>query len=398
MRWLDLRWWPALAARLQHEYRSILRYAAYLLPLSLLLTLFVSFFGDWQALVKKTAVQLDTDSSWLMLTRGAGGGAEASPQDVFKALRLRHADQLRSSAFAFRQSAVAHPAGEKPVKVDLITADEVWFDILGLQIAEGRGFNARDRLAQQVACLLSEDASLLWFRDAQAVGQALQVDGRWCRVEGVLASYKPDIASEFGTRFSHVVFLPRSPNRPVTWSHDLSLLFEVEIAQLRAFRKQLIISLHTQWPDLGGWQLHAPVEQRIAQRDRLAQYLWIVGLLCILVAGPTLWALFRYFRAMEVRNPVETSVRLQLGATLTELRWLRVPIAIVISGLSSAAVVLCLGWLSLLDTLWTGLWWRPDLDVIRLVVLAVLATTLFTAAVSILGLRQQESDFWPESD
>lgn len=395
---LDFRWWPALTVRLQQERRAILRYACYLLPLSLLLTLFVSFLGDWRVLVADSSAQRGTDRSWLMLTRAAGPGIGSKPLEVFEGLKQRHADQLRASSFAFREAAFVHPAGAEPFKMDLITADELWFQILGLQIGEGRGFNARDRLTRQSACLLSLDASQYWFADTQAVGQALQVNGRWCRVEGVLALYKPDVAREFGARFKNVVFLPRSPQRQISWSNDLSFLFAVDVAELRAFKKQLIISVNTQWPDLGGWYFHAPVEERIAQRDRLAQWLWMVGGLCIVVAVPTLWALFWYFRGLEYRHRLQTTLRLQLGATLFELRCLRIPIAIVISGLSSAGVVLCLGWLSLLDALWAGLWWRPDLNIIRLVVLAVLVTTLLTAAMSVLGLTRQESDYWPESD
>lgn len=395
--------WPALTLRLQLEHRAILRYAFYLLPLSFLLTLFLSFLADWQHLAGGSADrfsrphQLNADSSWLMLSRPAGEGIDTSPHAVFEQLTRRHADQLTRSAFAFRQSVAVHTADSLPFMMQVITADEDWFTILGWDIAEGRGLTARDQLTRQAVCVLSAGAKARWFPNTQAVGQALQIGGQWYRVEGVLGKHGMEVDGHF-VADKDMVFLPRGPQARASWAQDIALLFAGNDHNLSELRKQLIVSVHTLWPDLGNWHWHSPAHERIAKRDRLLQWVWIVGVLCAVVAGPTLWALFHYFRGLESRHPAETSLRLQLGATLSELRSLRIPIAIIISGLSSAGVVLCIGWLALLDAIWSGLWWRPDLNVVRFVVLCVLTATLMTAAASLLGLGRQESDFWPDSD
>ena len=389
--------WPALTLRLQLEHKAILRYAFYLLPLSFLLTLFLSFLSDWQRLASASDHPFNGDSAWLMLSRPAGQGIDTGPVAVYEQLIHRHADQLTGSAFAFRQAVAVHTADSLPVMMQVITADEAWFNILGWELLEGRVLNARDRLTRQAVCVLSIDAKNHWFPNTQAVGQALQIGGQWYRVEGVLDNRGRDVGPGAAAH-KGIVFLPRGPQTRASWSQDVALLFESDTTGLSELRKQLIVSVYSLWPELGNWRWHSPVQERIAKRERLLQWVWIVGVLCALVAGPTLWALFYYFRGLESRHPTETSLRLQLGATLPELRSLRIPIAIIISGLSSAGVVLCIGWLAMLDTLWSGLWWRPDLNVIRFVVLCVLATTLITAAASLLGLERQEADFWPESD
>lgn len=400
---LNFWWWPALSVRLQLEHRAILRYAFYLLPLTLLLTLLVSFWQDWHRLSAALSKPVQDTEEWLMLRRTRNNDSAVPPEAIYANLKHQHADLLTASALAFQYSAKVHPAGMNGFELDVLVVDEAWTSILGLSIAEGRAFNQRDRLTQRAVCLLGADVAVNWFRDTQAVGQALQFNGLWCRVTGVLAAEGRLGEERNGglaivTEADKRLFLLRNDDRIATGFDEVAMLFQTDAPLLGELRRQLILSLHKLWPNMVGWRWDSQGREQLSRLDRLQQWIWFVAVLSLLSAVPTLWALFRYFRGMEIRYPIETSLRLQLGATVSELRCLRVPVAILISGLSSAGVLMCLGWLSLLDNIWVGLWWRPDVAVIRVVVFAVMAATLLTAAASVLGLKAPESDFWPQSD
>src|SRR5262249_12815762 len=141
----------------------------------------------------------------------------------------------------------AFPAGQKSASILADTVDENYFEILGVPVLRGRGFQPRDsKDSPRVAVVNSAFAEK--YLGAEPIGKRIRMDdenGPWAEIGGVVATGKYLLIADPPTIF---LFLPLSQNP----ERRMTMLVQSagEPANLATPMREVLRSLDTNVPIL----------------------------------------------------------------------------------------------------------------------------------------------------
>jgi predicted permease len=252
------------------------------------------------------------------------------------------------------------------VQEDYVSGD--YFATLGMQLVAGRNFSAADSERTAKVAIVNEAMAAHFFPDVNAVGKQFSEGDRY-EIVGVVRDSRINGLRETPPR---MVFYPYSQhagipirNVYVRVDGDVSAAAQGLRAAIRGADRGIAVREVVTLAEL---------EERSIARERLVSTLTgAFGLLAVAVACLGLYAMVSYSVA---RRTNEIGIRLALGASLANVRWLvlRETIALVGAGIA-AGVVLTVPSLRFVGALVYGLSARDPTT------LAAAAATLLTVAL-----------------
>ena len=248
---------------------------------------------------------------------GRGGGLRA--EDAARLPRLVPA-VVRAAAVVERQARVTGPATARDAAVFAVTAD--YLALRQLVTARGRLLAPLDRGERQV-CVLGAGLSRLLFEGRDPIGAAVQVEGKWLTVVGVLDTTPAEATDDQSVRAAdhdNAVIMPvavlfghheQSPRRAVNqvW---LEVTQGSNPVKVKALAERALAALHDGAND---FQVVAPQEllaQRLETQRIFNVVVGSIAVLTLLVGGI---GIMNIMLASVLERTQEIGLRRTVGAT-----------------------------------------------------------------------------------
>jgi len=210
-----------------------------------------------------------------------------------------------------------------------------YFDVLGIGLTQGRGFEPGDRLDTPRVALLNRAAAEFSFADRSAIGEQVSINGTPWTVVGVVE----DVAHDHRGSFARKVYLPHSQfgndrnwalTQVVRTESPRPDLWDLARVELAAIDPDLI--LHNPEP-------MATVMAREIARDRFA--LTLMGVFAAVALALAAIGVYGVLSYLVSQRTSEIGIRMALGARASQVRamvlgqaalWAGIGIAIGLAG------------------------------------------------------------------
>ena len=265
--------------------------------------------------------------------------------------------------------------------VDYRTTTQDFFNVMGIQLKNGRDFDSREMGDAQDVAIINEKLARRFFPNQSPLGQRIQIfpfSNRWREIVGVVGDVK---LSGMDIEANPTIYVPLSQNPYPNALRNVFLVIRSrngESASLVASVRGLVRSLDRGVPIAQGQNMEKIISDSLAQR-RLSVMLFVVFAgLATLLAFVGIYGVMAYVVAQRTQ---EIGIRMSIGAGGVDI--LRM---IVSDGAKLAAagigigLVAALGFTRLMSTLLFGV--APtDPITFTVIVLVVLAVALVASIV-----------------
>jgi predicted permease len=238
--------------------------------------------------------------------------------------------------------------GDKPVFTETTVVSGDYFQTLGVRLVEGRDFRSSDTIGSPAVAIINQAMARRFWPNQTAIGKRFRVrawDGQEYEVVGVCADYKVRTAGESATPYIHYAASQRS-GAPQT---IIARTRGSEQAITAAVRK-ILVTLEPNIVFVEFGTVRDQLQTTLLPTKAAAATVGVAALVAMLLAAIGLYGAVAYAIG---RRTKEIVLRLALGATRTQVRWLvtrqglmLTVIGLLVGALPSAGIAHALGkWL-----------------------------------------------------
>ncbi|MGI9628247.1 MAG: ABC transporter permease [Longimicrobiales bacterium] len=202
-----------------------------------------------------------------------------------------------------------------PRLVDLNVAQPGYFNVMGVPVVSGRGFQRGDSAAASPVAVVSESLASGMWRGEDPVGDSLWIIGAWRRIIGVVPSAPLHGLAE--------------GQRPQAWiphgqvlAGRLSLVVSTDLSAetVKGLAAEAVAQVDTRVPLGAATAVQAMVRSQTAEERFMSNIVTVFSSVALALAGCALYGLLS---GLVMRRRKELAVRLALGGTEGQL-WLMV--------------------------------------------------------------------------